>query len=149
MTVVLDTNVLLVAIPARSRYHLIFQAFVAGRYSLAVTTDILDEYAEIIATHGSPRLFTETLETIESAENVVQITRYFAFGLIKADPDDNKFVDCAIASNADFIVTNDAHFRVLSQIPFPRVRVVSPDDFMYSLNETGNNSIIEPTFPTV
>ena len=44
--------------------------------------------------------------------------------------DRNKFVDCAIASNADFIVTNDGHFNVLKNIPFPKVKVISIDDFM-------------------
>ena len=35
----------------------------------------------------------------------------------------NKFVDCAIVANADFIVSEDSHFNVLKSIPFPRVIV--------------------------
>lgn len=50
--------------------------------------------------------------------------------LIIADPDDNKFVDCAIAANARFIVTEDHHFNVLKDITFPSVAVVSIDDFL-------------------
>ena len=46
----------------------------------------------------------------------------FAWFLIEADPDDNKFVDCAIAGQADYIVTHDKHFRILDEIQFPRVR---------------------------
>jgi len=50
--------------------------------------------------------------------------------LIEVDPDDNKFVDCAIAANALFIVTNDHHFDVLQTIPFPTVSIIRIDDFL-------------------
>ena len=49
--------------------------------------------------------------------------------MIKADPDDNKFVDCAIAAGARYVVTNDRHYDVLRQTPFPYVDVISLDDF--------------------
>jgi predicted nucleic acid-binding protein len=35
------------------------------------------------------------------------------------DQDDEKFADCAIVSNADYLVTNDRHFEVLKTIQFP------------------------------
>ena len=130
MRVVIDTNILLVSVSDRSPYHSIFKSFIEGKYSLCVTTEILDEYAEILHTYSSKFLANNTLEVIENAINTVFITRYFAFELIKIDLDDNKFVDCAIASNADFIVTNDGHFSVLKNIPFPKVKVISIDDFM-------------------
>jgi uncharacterized protein len=130
MRVVIDTNILLVSVSDRSPYHLIFKSFVERKYSLCVTTEILDEYAEILSTYSSQFLTNNTLEVIENAVNSVFITRYFTFDLIKVDPDDNKFVDCAIASNSEFIVTNDAHFKVLKDIPFPKVNVISIDDFM-------------------
>jgi len=43
--------------------------------------------------------------------NVRLATSYFNLNIITADPDDNKFVDCAFASNADYIVTNDSDFN--------------------------------------
>lgn len=53
--------------------------------------------------------------------------------MISQDPDDNKFVDCAIASNSDWIVTNDKHFHILKGIDFPRVNVISVEDFIHLL----------------
>lgn len=44
--------------------------------------------------------------------------------LIKADEDDNKFVDCAFVAGASCIVSNDAHFKVLSSIDFPKILVL-------------------------
>jgi predicted nucleic acid-binding protein len=56
---------------------------------------------------------------------------YYKWQLIEADPD-NKFVDVAIAANADFLVTNDRHFEVLKQLAFPRVPVIRLQEFLSS-----------------
>ncbi|GAB3692005.1 hypothetical protein GCM10027592_10450 [Spirosoma flavus] len=133
--VVIDTNVLLVSISSRSRYHSIYRSFIDESYTLCVTTDMLSEYEEILSQPhhlGLERTFY-VLETIENAPNVVSATRYFRWELIKVDPDDNKFVDCALACNADYIVTNDTHFDVLKTLPFPRVNIISADEFMQIL----------------
>lgn len=57
----------------------------------------------------------------------------YAFHLIKADEDDNKFVDCAIIANAKYIVSNDRHFDVLREIPFPKVDVIKINQFLLDL----------------
>lgn len=62
--------------------------------------------------------------------------RYYRWNLIKADPDDNKFADCAIAGRADSLVTNDKHFKVLKDIDFPRVTVVTPEEFENLLEQS-------------
>lgn len=132
LKVVIDTNVLLVSISSRSRYHPIYRSFIDGQYTLCVTTDMLDEYEEIL---GQPQhLGLErthyVLETIDNAPNVLSVTRYYRWELITVDPDDNKFVDCAVACNADYIVTHDGHFDILKTIPFPRINVISADEFL-------------------
>lgn len=63
----------------------------------------------------------------------------FHWKLIYADPDDDKFVDCAVAGNADYIVTNDRHFQVLKDTPFPKVETLSIVEFEKVLAE--RNSI--------
>ncbi len=131
--VVLDTNCLLQSLSRRSRYHRIWSDFVNGGYVLCVTTEILEEYEEILSQHMSPLVARLAIEAILRANNVRRIDAQFRFGLIVADPDDNKFVDCAIVANAECVVTNDAHFDVLKTIPFPRVNVVDIDHFLVSL----------------
>ena len=61
--------------------------------------------------------------------NVAKIDVYYHWQLIKHDPDDDKFVDCAIAGNATYIVTHDKHFNVLKDIGFPKVQIVNLVDF--------------------
>ena len=62
-------------------------------------------------------------------KNVERIDPHFRFGLITADADDNKFVDCAIIAGAKYIVTEDRHFNVLKEIQFPKVEIVGIDRF--------------------
>lgn len=129
MNIVLDTNILLVSIPSKSFYRPIFDSFLNQDFNLCVTTDILLEYEEIIKIHMGEEVSDNLLQIIENAENVIWATRYFKWELIKADKDDNKFVDCAIASNAKFIVSNDKHFDVLRDIKFPKVDIIKANDF--------------------
>ena len=131
--IVLDTNCLLQAISRRSRFYPIWHEFVQGRYELCVTTEILNEYEEILSRYTSPVVGRMVVEAILRANNVVRVDAQFRFGLIESDPDDNKFVDCAIVANAEYIVTDDAHFDVLKDIPFPRVLVMTAEAFLADL----------------
>ncbi len=49
MRIVLDTNVLLVSIPKRSPYRIIFDNLLANKFDLVISNEILSEYTEIIA----------------------------------------------------------------------------------------------------
>lgn len=69
------------------------------------------------------------LQIIENAPNVELITNYFKWNLITIDPDDNKFVDCAVASNAKYLVSNDKNFRVLNDIDFPKINLLTVQEF--------------------
>lgn len=129
MKIVLDTNVLLVSISSKSLYRPILDAFINEEYELCVTTDILLEYEEIIKEHMGGKFVDYVLQLIENAPNVKWITKYYKWNLIEADADDNKFVDCAIACGAKYLVSDDKHFNVLHKIPFPKVEVIKAKEF--------------------
>ena len=128
MKIVLDTNLLLTCISPRSSTHWLYKALFSGTLTLCVTTEILDEYAEIIEwgfRSKGREVADNVLEALILSPSTEQVTVYYLWGLITADYDDNKFVDCAIAAGAAYIVTEDTHFDVLNTIPFPAVQVVS------------------------
>lgn len=133
MRVVLDTNCLIMAISARNEYHQVWQAFLDGKYIMCVTNEIIEEYSEVISRNISPFLSELVISAIINRKNVLMKSPSYAFHLIEADVDDNKFVDCAIISNAKYIVTNDHHFDVLRSIPFPKVDVVNLNRFLLDL----------------
>lgn len=124
----MDTNVLLVSISSKSKLHWIFGDLLEGKYILCITTDILAEYAEIIEQRMGTMASEAALGVIENLPNVQLVTNHYKFGLLP-DEDDNKFVDCAIACNASFIVTHDKDFNLLKKIKFPRVKVIDTKQF--------------------
>lgn len=129
MKIVLDTNILLAIIGRRSPYRWLFDCLIDGRIALCVSDEILLEYQEVIGRKANSEIAQNVVNFIDTHPSTVRTAIYFQFGLIAADPDDNKFVDCAISANADYLVSNDAHFRVLKDIQFPRVEVMALDEF--------------------
>lgn len=127
--IVLDTNCLLMCVPPRSPYHQVWRDFLEGKVEWCVSTEILSEYTEVLAAKTSLWFAEAVVDTIVNNENTVRVTPTYFFDLIKADPDDNKFVDCAICGNAEYIVSNDSHFKILNEIDFPKVRVLRIEDY--------------------
>ena len=73
------------------------------------------------------------VEAIARLHTTVYQEIYVHFGLIIEDENDNKFADCAIASAAEFIVTNDKHFNILRRTPWPNIKVQNIKEFIKSL----------------
>ena len=128
--VVIDTNCLLQIISRKSPYRPIWDAFLVGRYTLCASNEILDEYQEILEQQISPTVAENVVMLILNQENVQLVAPHFRMGIITADPDDNKFVDCAFAAGADYLVSEDSHFRVLHDTPFPHLNLVTLDEFL-------------------
>ncbi|MBR6203087.1 MAG: putative toxin-antitoxin system toxin component, PIN family [Bacteroidaceae bacterium] len=134
--IVLDTNCLIQALPTRSQYHRIWTDFLAGKYVLCVSNEILTEYEEILAQHTSPEVAHNVVEAIARHPQTLYRESFFRFHLLSnIDKDDDKFVDCAITSGADYIVTEDSHFNHLKEIPFPRLNVLTLDEFNETLKQ--------------
>jgi len=129
MKIVIDTNCLLVSLSVSSRYHCLWQAFCDKQFTICYTTDIINEYSEILPRFFHHQMVNDVINDLLFAPNVVKADIYFRWNLITADPDDNKFVDCALNAGADFIVTNDRHFNVLKSLPFPPIKVINIDTF--------------------
>ncbi len=127
---VLDTNCLIQCISRRSPYHDLWISFLDGRNNLCVTTEILNEYAEILERKTNSYFSSLALEVIVNNRHTIFANPYYKFRVITNDPDDDKFVDCAIASNAKYIVTEDAHYNILKQLDFPKVEIIKLDDII-------------------
>ena len=138
MKIVLDTNVLIVSFSKKSKYYWIWEGLLRGEYILCITTDILLEYEEIITQQTNSIISEAVLDAITDLPNLVYVTKYIFWQLINEDPDDNKFVDCAIASNARYIVSEDKHFNILKSIDFPKVDVLRINAFLNILTKKNN-----------
>ncbi len=104
-----------------------------GRLVLAVTTEILLEYEEVTTRLSGAERWRDVAALLELLTelhgNIHRVEPQFRFAIISADPDDNKYCDCAIAAAANFVITEDAHFDALRSAgykPHPMV----PDEFI-------------------
>jgi uncharacterized protein len=107
--IVLDTNII-VSSALGGALELILDKWAEDAFTVIVTSDILGEYFEVI---NRPK-FRLKQATID------RITRYsYQFGefvvpeehiqFIEDDPKDDKFLEAAIAGEAEFIVSGDSH----------------------------------------
>lgn len=138
MKVVIDTNALLVMLPSTSTYHVVYQLLQIGVFEVYVTGAILLEYEEQLKYRYGLDSVNAEMESLLAYPNVNLIQVDFHWNLITVDPDDNKFVDCAVAANADFIVTNDKHFGILKSIDFPKVNTLTLQSFLQMLSQPFN-----------
>ncbi len=95
-----------------------------------VTTEIMLEYGEKLTEIFNQNTAIRFLELCRTLPNVQLTEVYYCRQLIHADPDDDKFVDCAVSANADFLVTNDRHYGILKNIPFPHPKVIRIEEFL-------------------
>lgn len=127
--VVIDTNALIQILGAHSKYRHLWSDFLAGKYTLCVSNEIMFEYEEMLKEKGSARAADMFVKVISYSTNVVKKDPHYRLNLIEADEDDNKFVDCAFACQAEYIVSDDSHFKILNTIPFPKIIVKKLDEF--------------------
>ena len=100
-----------------------------------LSDEILSEYEEIIALKTNTLVAENVINAIADSKFVEFIDPQFKLNLIDADKDNNKFVDCAFAANATFIVSNDKHSDILATISFPKINVLKMNEFLKTLRQ--------------
>ncbi len=133
MLVVVDTNVMISALARQSPIAPLFRAVAKGELRLAITSAIVLEYEEIAAERGGPAFAAKVMHWLSlvsaSWDTIEQIHPSYQFRVISADPDDNKFVDCAITANADFIITRDTDYAPLAGSGY-KPQPITPEEFI-------------------
>ncbi len=129
MKVVIDTNVLVSALSSKSVHHWLIEALLNEQFQLFITDEILLEYEEVLKSKYSKTVASNFLIALHELPNVHFAHVYFRWNLINIDPDDNKFVDCYVAAGALYLVSHDSHFSILRQVSFPKVNLLTIDEF--------------------
>jgi putative toxin-antitoxin system toxin component, PIN family len=130
MRAILDTNVLISAVIATGTPHEVVVAGYSGEYQILVSVATLMEFRETL--HKYPDRFGLSEAEIQTE---VETLRYFAefvepdveFDIVDADPDDNKFLEAAVAGNAEYVVSGDQH--LLDIEGFRGIEIVTPRTF--------------------
>ena len=139
MTICLDTGVLLQIFGRKQPFQPILRALLDGRITLAVSTEILFEYQEVTTRLSGAECWRDVAALLDVLAqlhgNIRHVTPQFRFNVIATDPDDNKFCDCAIAAEANFIVTEDGHFDALNSAGY-KPKSIQPEEFIRQFLQT-------------
>jgi putative PIN family toxin of toxin-antitoxin system len=115
MKIVVDTNVMVSGVFWGGNPFKILEHWIRGNITILVSTPILDEYVRVISSIGykRPELSKNWIDLISTNTTIVDVRISLA---LSRDPDDNKFLECAISGNADCIVSGDDDLLVLKKI---------------------------------
>ena len=133
MIVCLDTNTVVQALAEGHPFHPILDAWVAGRITWAVSTELLLEYEEVLTRMSGPARWRKLARLMDLVEltggNLLRVTPSFRFHIITSDPDDNIFTDCAVTGGADYLITEDQHFAALRNAGY-KPQPITPGEFI-------------------
>ena len=123
--IVIDTNVFITIIGRKSSNRWIFDKIISGEFRLCVSNEILLEYEELLAEKTNKEVSRNVIDFLLISPFVLKSDIFFNWHLISDDPDDDKFIDCYLSSDAVYLVSNDQHFAKIKQIDFPKINLYS------------------------
>ena len=125
MRIVLDTNVLLSAILFGGTPGRILDAWRAGRVELVMSPDIVDEYVRVGERLNGRYPDVEIQPVVALVvQNATIVPSAPLPGAVCDDPDDDKFLACALASGTETVVSGDKKLRAVSG--YERINVLTP-----------------------
>ena len=133
MRLVIDTNVFVSALISTWNIPALLLNEAGKKYTLFTSKEILGEVEDVI----SRKKFGFTEQKISSAmEAILSFSEIINPGIkvdvIKSDPDDNKILECAIACNAQYIVSGDSHLLGLRE--YGTIKIINPKTALELLN---------------
>jgi uncharacterized protein len=139
MRVVIDTNVVV------SRYlsshgapAQVFDSWQEKLFDVLVSEPILEEYERVLkyphvrAKHQlSDTEIAQIIEDFANLAKIIQPTKHLA--VITADPDDDKFLECAVEGNAAYIISGNKHLYDLKA--YRGIQIFKPAEFLMVLEK--------------
>ncbi len=127
--VVVDTNVFVSSFFGGNPRKII-DLWKTGRITLCLSNSIVDEYTEVLHRMGLPddQELDELLNLFASGFNSVFTTQTPTLHIVEKDPDDNKFIECAVALKAEFIISGDKALKEIQR--YMKIKIVNPKDFL-------------------
>ena len=133
ITVVLDTNVVVRMFGRKSGLDKLLAAFLHGQMAVAISPAIWLEYQEVSMELGGAAQWSRLERVFDQVsalhKTVINVSPAFRFSTVIHDPDDNAFADCGIAAHADFVMTDDRHFRSLAGAGY-KTQPITPLEFI-------------------
>ena len=140
MRAVIDTNVLISGFISRESYPAkLVDGWIEKRFEPVVSEEIIKEYREVFARDrfsalGSVEERLKLLGTLLSFEHVVLVNPQERICMVKDDPGDDIFLECAAAGECEFIISGDQHLLKLKQ--YKNIKVITAKEFIELLKDS-------------
>lgn len=127
--IVIDTNILVASLFGDTSRKII-ELWLSGKIQLCISEPITGEYMEILRrfTFKDKEMISRIKDALERKDNVCFAQRPEEKEWIHEDPEDNKFIACALALGADYVITTDSH--LLREPSWDGIRVIKPHEFI-------------------
>jgi len=127
--VVIDTNVLVSALLFKGVPGQLIECWKQRQIQPLTSCDIIDEFIRVLL-YPKFQLNEQEIKFLLHQEilpwfEIVTVKKQNHF--VIDDPDDDKFIWCALAGGADYIISGDEHLLNLNSSPVP---ILSPAEFM-------------------
>lgn len=132
MRVVLDTNVFVSSFFGGNPRKII-DMWKSGEVTLGLSSAIIEEYVEVLRRLGmkDDKELVELLGLLARGYHIVFASKTPILHIVRGDPDDDKFIECAVAVKAEMIISGDK--RVLALRNYMNIRIVTPREFVESI----------------
>ena len=129
MKVVIDTNIFVSSFFGGNPRKII-DLWKRGEITLCLSKDILDEYVEVLQRIGlqDEGELEELLSLFAKGFNILFITKTPKIKAVKDDPDDDKFIECAVALKAEVILTGDRAIEVIRE--YMGIKILTPQQLL-------------------
>ena len=101
-----------------------------GSIRLCLSSTIVDEYIEVLKRIGlqEEKEIEELLGIFAEGYNILFSAETPKLDIIKAGPDDNKFIECAVALKCPHIITGNKHYKNIKN--YMGIKIVTPAEFI-------------------
>lgn len=124
---VLDTNLFVAAYWNRdSASAKILESVYLQKISFLYSQQVKDEVYSVLKRISVKKSYLEYVDSIFAGGCLLKPRKHYT--LIKDDPDDNKYIDCAVCGKAQFIISNDKH--LLNLVAFKSISITTPSSFL-------------------
>jgi len=131
--ITVDTNVLISATFWYGTSYKIIKLIEQQRLKLVLSLEIIKEYRDVLGYEEiQEKIKDKNLEMKRSVEKIISLANIVMpirkIKAVEADSDDNKIIECALAGNTDYIITNDHHLLDLKE--FEGINILTPEEFL-------------------
>jgi len=129
MRVVIDTNIFVSSFLGGNPRKIV-DLWKSGTLTLCLSKEILEEYAEVLGRMGleGSSEIKELLDLFSSAPNILFTSKTPEVHAVPDDPNDDKFIACALALGAEVIITGDKTLKAVGS--YGDIRISSPSRFL-------------------